>query len=33
MNELLPSELIEALQRVDSPTLSNAIETFEVRER
>ncbi len=33
MNEPLPSELIEALQRVDSPTLSNAIETFEVRER
>ena len=33
MSGPLPSELIEALQGVDSPTLSNAIETFEVRER
>ena len=33
MSEPLPNELIEALQRVDSPTLSNAIEAFEVRER
>ena len=33
MSEPLPNKLIEALQRVDSPTLSNAIEAFEVRER
>ena len=33
MGELLRPELLESLRLIDTPTLSNAIEAFKVRDR
>ena len=33
VNDFLPPAVLEALRRYDSPTLSNAIEAFNIRPR